>query len=642
MNTTTQDKKPLPDVFEGFFSLGKNGIGYVRNKEYDGVIQIPLHKHNTALNRDLVRVRIENRSEGIGVVEEVIRRSKSAFSGTLLKKDDYYQLQPSDFRDPEIIVPFDTLDDAPGPHIKVMVRIDRFSNQGPIGHMSRIIGPIGENDTEMMSLALERGFDDVFPEDVEEEALALRERGITDAERNNRKDMRGVLTFTIDPEDAKDFDDALSYRPLNNGRTEIGIHIADVSHYVQPGTALEREAQERTTSVYLVDRTIPMLPEILSNDLCSLRPQEEKLAYSAIFELDDHGNVHNEWFGRTIIESDKRFTYEEAQDIIDAGEGLYVDELTHMNTMAKRMTDRRIEEGALLMESTEVKFILDDDGTPLGIHKKTPIDTNKLIEEFMLLANRRVARFMAEKTQKSIFVYRVHDKPDIERVHELRNFLKSLGYTLPIKDGVIPSSDLNALVREVDDSDLKKSIQTAIIRSMAKAIYSTTNVGHYGLGFTYYTHFTSPIRRYPDVMVHRLLTQCLQGDVVNRDDFEEYERMVRRSSEREKDAQHAEWDSIAYKQVEYMGQHIGEIFKGTITGMNSRGVYVAEEETQSSGMVRLRDIPGDFWEFNDEKYVLEGRKTKKEYHIGDHVTIKVHSTDLEKGFINYLIMPDKK
>jgi ribonuclease R len=589
----------------------------------------------------LVAVKVIDKKKEEGEITNIIHRAKLAFTGTLEEREDHYELQPADRFDPHVIVPKNSLPDVPKPDEKVVVTIERWSDVGPIGEVIKVLGKAGDNDTEMKAFAIERGFDDVFPPAVDEEAEELKKIGIPEEEKKRRRDFRDILTFTIDPQDAKDFDDALSFQKLENGNYEIGIHIADVSFYMEPGMAIEEEAQHRTTSVYLVDRTIPMLPEILSNDLCSLRPNEEKLTYAAVFEIQPDGTVVDEWFGRTIIKSFKRFTYEEAQDNIDDQSGDYFEELTILNNLSKIYTDQRMANGAMDIDSTEVKFILDETGKPIDIKKKVRIDTNRLIEEFMLLANRSVAKFMADKTQQSVFVYRVHDKPDMDRMQNLRLFLKSLGYNLQLKNGVIPAPELNALMREVDDRDMKSAIQTAVVRSMAKAVYSTENIGHYGLGFNYYTHFTSPIRRYPDVMVHRLLTKCLNGEVVSRDEFEEYERMTRISSACEKDAQRAEWDSIGYKQVEYMGDHIGETFDGMVSGVNPKGLFVTERETQATGLVRLRDIPGDFYEYDEEKYVIRGRRKKKVFRVGDSLRIKVAKTDMERGFIDYVIVGSK-
>jgi ribonuclease R len=636
MKTDTNDAMTQkPQSLEGIFSVGKNDLAYVRIPDQDLIINIPGHKNHTALNRDTVRVQLTKKDEG--EIIEVIRRAKKGFAGILKKHDTHYVLETADRRDPEIIIPSsDVTPEMAGK--KLFVTIASWNDAGPLGTVAKIMGDAGDNNVEMEALALEKGFDAMFPEAVEEEANELEKRGITAEDIAGRRDIRDITTFTIDPEDAKDFDDAISFIDNGDDTYHVGIHIADVSHYVTPGSALDDEAQERTTSVYLVDRTIPMLPEALSNNLCSLRADEDKLAYSAIFTISKHGEVLDEWFGRTVICSDKRFTYEEAQEVLDTGNGPFAKELLILNNLAKKYTEQRLSSGALQIESPEVKFRLDDKGTPIKIEKKHRIDTNKLIEEFMLLANKRVAKFMSAKTKQSVFVYRVHDKPDPEKMKNLWTYLKTLGYKVNYRDGVIPTNELNALLREIDESDIKDAIQTAIVRSMAKAVYTTTNIGHYGLGFQFYTHFTSPIRRYPDVLVHRLVENFIQGKTVSREDFEFYERMMKHSSAREKDAQEAEWNSIAYKQVEYMGAHIGEVYEGSITNITSFGMFVRERETLAEGLVRYRDIPGDHYIFDEKKFTARGKKTKKVFTVGSSVKIKVLKADLKNTSIDYLIV----
>ncbi|MDH5442158.1 MAG: ribonuclease R [Candidatus Nomurabacteria bacterium] len=607
----TNNKENLPKTLTGRMAIGRNGIGYVRSKDFETSIEVPSHETNTALNGDTVIVEITSSAESTtGRVTEIVTRTKRGYAGTLVLKGEHMFLKPMDFRDPEILVPNENLG-AGKEGDGVFVTITAWKDNSPIGSVDRVLGDAGDRNAEMIGLVLEKGFDDKFPDEVESESDEIHKRGMPESEYKNRRDMRDILTFTIDPADAKDFDDALSYQKLPNGNLEIGIHIADVSYFVRPGTAMDQEAQDRATSVYLVDRTIPMLPEAISNDLCSLRPNEDKFTYSAIFEINpETGDIINEWFGHAVIHSDKRFTYEEAQDILDDGHGLYYDELADVNRLGKVYTVNRMKEGALDMDQDEVKFLLDAEGKPVKVNVKHRIDTNRLVEEFMLLANRRVAKFMSTQQKHGTFVYRVHPDPAPDRTENLKIFLKALGYDIKTKDGVIPSSEINSLLREVDDSDTKNAIQTAVIRSMSKAIYSTENIGHYGLAFKFYTHFTSPIRRYPDIMVHRLLDLCLSGQVVAPDDINTYKQLAEHSSSREKDAQQAEWASIKFKQVEYMSERVGQTFDGVVTGMTGKGIFVAERETRSEGMIMLRDLPGDFYEYDEKKLVVVGKKNK--------------------------------
>ena len=629
------------NTIEGVYSLGKNGIGYVKNREHNIVIEIPSHLSNYALHKDIVDVEITDTEKNEGKVLTVVKRANAGFTGILKKQGDHLVVDTDHFKVKEIVIPAGE-DNGAQLGNKVFAVIDQYGDP-LVGHIQKDLGLIGSNDANMNGIALEQGFDFSFPDDVEKEATLLEQKGITDEERASRRDMRDTLTFTIDPADAKDFDDALSFKKTDDGNYEIGIHIADVSHYVRPGSALDTEAQKRTTSVYLVDRTIPMLPEALSNGLCSLRQDEEKLAYSSVFVINPTtGEVLDEWFGRTVINSNKRFTYEEAQDILDAKDGLYHHELSELNRIAKIFEEKRNKNGALSFETYEVKFVLDDTGKPIDVKVKERIDTNKLIEEFMLLANNRVAVF-AKSKGTPFFIYRVHDIPDTERAEKLRDFLILIGIKdVQLVNGYIQPETLQRIITENEGSPLYDTLQTVIVRSMQKAIYTTKNIGHFGLAFDSYSHFTSPIRRYPDVLAHRLVEHCING---TSPDFDQawHEKMCAHCSQQEQSAVTAERNSIKFKQVEYMaGKNINDIFDGIVTGASKFGVFVAEEHSRSEGMVRLSDLGNDFWEYHEKTGTVRGRKSKRTYKIGDKVKIKIKRVDLEKKLIDYKLVEEVK
>lgn len=643
MTKTLEDKALL-----GPISINTKGVGFFdpnpAEKNRDASIEIQPQYVNRALHGDIVKIvltgeKIRNREQG--KVVEVVQRAKDEFVGEVVSREGKSFVVPDDKR---LYVDIPLLAEAPSGK-KVLVKITNWDTLE--AEIVKVIGQKGENNTEMESIVLERGFRVEFPHDVEEEAESIKRdyKKTFEDEIANRRDMRGVTTMTIDPADAKDFDDAISFVDLGNNTYEIGVHIADVSHFVTPGTALDRESEKRGLSVYLVDRTIPMLPEILSNDLCSLNPNEDKFTFSAVFKMDGEGKVLEEWFGRTVIHSDKRFTYEEANDvIIGKTDGPYKTELLKLNAIAKKLESAKFGNGAIAFETEEVKFLLDETGKPIKVYKKSRLDTHKLVEEYMLLANRAVAKYVFMSQNKDVLkgrkqsVYRIHAQPDKDRIENLAIFLKALGFNLKNKDGATTSRDINNLLKEVEGTPNEELIKTATIRSMAKAVYSTKNIGHFGLAFTYYTHFTSPIRRYPDLLVHRFLERELKGGKVEQDEYEKFERICLASSELEKKASDAERASIKYKQVEYMMDHIGESFEGTITGVTEWGMYIEEKETKCEGMVKIRDIGDDFYQLDEKNYTIKGDKTGKKFTLGDSVKFKVVSADMERRVLDYALI----
>jgi ribonuclease R len=636
------DNKEFSRNIEGIIFISNRGTGSVRLIQENKIIEIDHSFLRTACNGDTVVVLLHPKKiDGTlsGEVIKILNRSKKGYAGVLEKENDTYFLIPSDLKMySDIIIPSNKLNGAKiGQKVFVTITDWTDAKKAPIGQIEKILGMPMENNAEMEAIALEKGFNATFPAFIIEDAQKIARAGITASDFNNRRDMRSTTTFTIDPADAKDFDDAISFKKLSNGHLEIGIHIADVSHYVKLNSDLDAEARHRGTSVYLVDRTIPMLPEELSNGLCSLNEGVDRLTFGAIFELDKMGVVLKEWFGRTIINSNKRFTYEEAQKILDNKKGHLFEELSTLNSIAKKLLKKRFDEGAISLEQDEVKFKLDANGVPLSVFTKERGDTNKLIEEFMLLANRSVAQFMSKRKDgtQGVFLYRVHDLPNKDKIKDLVTFLKRLGYKVTIKNGIIPSEEMNELISKIENSPMRDTINSAIIRTMAKAIYSTKNIGHYGLGFKYYTHFTSPIRRYPDVIVHRLLSDFLENKVIPKERWFEYEQMSQEASAREKEAAEAERASIKYKQVEYMSSRIGEKYEGIITGVTEWGLYIEDKKTKCEGMVRMRDMRDDYYTFDKEGMSIHGRKTHKKYTFGNTVKFTVKNADMNKKTIDY-------
>ena len=630
-----------------------SGAAFIITPESTQDIYVPRDRTAHALHGDLVIVAVKKwhrNQRPEGEITAILERGKTHYSGTIQVMENYAFVVPDNSKAPsDIFVPGDKLKGAQNGQ-KVLVNITGWEpeDKNPTGEILEVLGQPGEHAAEMNSIIEEFGLPLKFPKSVKK-ALETLSASIPDEEKRRRRDFRDITTFTIDPADAKDFDDALSLKKLDNGNWEIGVHIADVSHYVTENSPIDKEAAARATSVYLVDRVIPMLPEALSNDACSLNPNEDKLCFSAVFEMNESAEIKHQWFGKTIINSKRRFNYEEVQEIIEGKEDALNKEIHTVNGLAKKLRAKRMNEGSIAFEKTEIKFVLDKEGNPIDVKFMEANDSHRLIEDFMLLANRKVAELIGKipptngeeqdkhkkkEHKKNVFVYRVHDSPDPEKLQKFSEFLRKTGIKATFENSHNLSRSFNELIEEARSKPYENIINLLAIRTMAKAFYTTKNIGHYGLGFNFYTHFTSPIRRYPDLMVHRLLFNYLNTQATT-NDGRSIEEQCKYSSKMERLAEEAERTSVKYKQVQFMQERTGEVFEGLISGVSEYGFYVELKANKCEGFIRARDIRNDYYTFDEKSYCLRGKRSGRKFQLGQEVKVKVKKTDLIKKFIDF-------
>lgn len=636
---------PADKYIVGKVHLTASGSAFIATDDNPEDIFVKRTDTDIALSGDTVKVQIlrsnlGKRKKPEGRIVEIIQRAKEHFAGVVKISKKFAFLEVTEKNAPfDIFIINKNLNGAKDGD-KAIAKITEFDSgkKNPEGKITEVLGKPENNDVEMHAILAEFGLPHHYPKEPEEAAKKIKDT-ISAKEIKKRRDFRNVPTFTIDPEDAKDFDDALSVCFLKNGMVEVGVHIADVSHYVEEGGIIDKEAYERATSVYLPDRTVPMLPHRLSDYICSLRPDEEKLAYSAVFEIDAQAQIKSQWFGRTIIKSDKRFSYEDAQEIIESGKGPMSEEITRLQDLAKILREKRFQEGSIGFDRAEMRFLLDKDGKPVDLILKESKEAHKLIEEFMLLANRRVAEFIAEKNNgkyAGAFVYRVHDEPDMEKLYNFSNFITRFGYRYKFNSSNQVPEKLNKLLKDIKGSDMQNVIELMAVQSMAKAHYTTKNIGHYGLAFDYYAHFTSPIRRYPDLIVHRLLSRYLSNE--NPADKNTLEAQCKHSSDAENSAVAAERASVKYKQVEFMKDKQGSDYDAVIIGVNEAGIFIRLDENQIEGMVPISEMDDDYYDYDRKKYCIFGRHSSKKYCMGDKIRVKLVKADLLRRHIDFIII----